>query len=258
MKLAKSIIIIGLLIPVYLLGQNKQGDCTLRKDSVKDRVQRDDLVHFPNPARSSLSMNILFKTFSGLDVVDGSEIACFTPDNILAGATALDPDDADMGWGLAVWGDEGMTDEVEGFISGEEIRLLFWDPVHKWELDVSVEFRQGDELVYHTNDFIVVDATLDVKDDEPVTRPFEFGLNSVYPNPFNSTTVINFTLAETQIIDLGIYDLAGRKIKSLLKGEFNTGKHLTILNGTDLQSGIYLIVLESAETKAVERVVLIK
>jgi hypothetical protein len=203
-------------------------------------------------------MNILFKSFTGLDVVDGSEIACFTPNNLLAGAAILDPEKFEMGWGLAVWGDEGWTEEIEGFTSGEEIRLLFWDPVHKWELDMSVEFRQGDRLRYQYNDLIVVDAILYVKDSEPPMQPYELKLESIYPNPFNSTAVINFTLAHNQIVDLGIFDLAGRKIKSLLNGEFTAGKHITILNGTDLQSGIYLVVLESENIRAVNRIVLIK
>ena len=259
MKLAKIIIILGLLIPVYLLGQTKHWEFCFKKDSCENTTQGSDLVHFPDPSRTSLSMNILFKTFSGLEVVDGSEIACFTPDDILAGAATLDPEDAEMGWGLAAWGDESYTvDVIEGFADSEDIRLLFWDPVHQWELNVSVEFRQGNELVYHTDDFIVVDATLDIKDDESLTQPLEFGLNSVYPNPFNSTTVINFALAHNQNIDLGVYDLAGRKIRSLLKGTLQAGKHVTILNGTDLQSGIYLIVLESEEKSVVNRVVLIK
>jgi len=259
MNFAKTIIIISLLFCVNSFGQTYYDNSVSKMNTAEDRIQQSDLVHFSDPYRTSQSMNILFKSFSGIEVVDGSEIACFTPDNLLAGATALDPDDHEMGWGLAVWGDEGLTmDVVEGFTNGEEIRLLFWDPVHEWELEMSVEFRQGNDLLYRTNAIIVVDATLDVKDSEQTIQPYEFTLESIYPNPFNSTAIITYSLAMKSVINLSIFDLAGRKIKTLFSGELNAGKHNAILNGSNLPNGIYLIVLESENYRVVNRAVLIK
>ncbi|NQU04742.1 MAG: T9SS type A sorting domain-containing protein [Calditrichaeota bacterium] len=259
MNLAKTIIIISLLFCVNSYGQTNYGNSVSVMNSAEDRIQQSDLVHFSDPFRTSQSMNILFKSFSGIDVVNGSEIACFTPDNVLAGATVLDPDDHEMGWGLAAWGDESMTPEViEGFTNGEEIHLLFWDPVREWELEMSVEYRQGENLLYYTNNFIVVDATLDVKDNESTMQPHEFNLERIYPNPFNSTAIITYSVPLKSAINLSVFDLAGRKLKTLISGELTAGKHVAILNGSNLPNGIYLIVLESDDYRVVKRAVMIK
>ena len=115
--------------------------------------------HWPDPTRTSTNMSIIVKNIYGMEVVEGSELACFTPDGHLGGRSILDPD-SQNGWGLAAWGDDPASDEIEGFLEGEEITLLYWDPVHHWELEMSVEFLEPGELVYHTNDIIVVEATL--------------------------------------------------------------------------------------------------
>ena len=65
-----------------------------------------------------------------------------------------------------------------------------------------------------------------------------------YPNPFNPTTRIDYSLQQSTDIDLAVYDVAGRLVKTLYNGTQSSGNHFEIWDGTDnsgktIASGIY-------------------
>jgi hypothetical protein len=75
-------------------------------------------------------------------------------------------------------------------------------------------------------------------------------INSIFPNPFNPTVVIEYSLSETVMIDLGIYNLKGQLVKILVSSNQNAGSYSTNWQGTDeagneMPSGLYLFVLKS-------------
>ena len=80
-------------------------------------------------------------------------------------------------------------------------------------------------------------------------RPTGFdGLTQIanYPNPFGDATTIRFTLAEPAEVNLAIYDLAGRKVRSLEAGQMTAGVHEIRWDGTNDQnrkvaSGVYFV-----------------
>jgi len=55
-----------------------------------------------------------------------------------------------------------------------------------------------------------------------------FGLQSVYPNPFNSTTTIRFSLAHISDVEISLYDVSGREFAKLVKGRKSAGVHQAI------------------------------
>ncbi|MFC2150689.1 aryl-sulfate sulfotransferase [Calditrichota bacterium] len=87
-------------------------------------------------------------------------------------------------------------------------------------------------------------------------RPVDFTLQGVYPNPFNSTTTINFTLPTNLNTSLEIFDITGKRVKTLYQGNLNAGFHRLSWGGdTELGSlvptGTYIYKLQTqAGTKA--------
>ena len=85
-----------------------------------------------------------------------------------------------------------------------------------------------------------------------------------YPNPFNPTTQIDFSIQDDSNIDLSIYNIKGQKIKTLTHDEFATGSHSIIWNGEDeigrpVSSGVYLYKLNvNGKTVAVKKCLLLK
>ena len=83
-------------------------------------------------------------------------------------------------------------------------------------------------------------------------------LHQNYPNPFNPITSITFELPEDSDVQLSIYNLTGRKVRTLIHEMKDAGKHTIQLNGNNLSSGIYFYVLDAQSNKLVKKLVLIK
>jgi ligand-binding sensor domain-containing protein len=85
-----------------------------------------------------------------------------------------------------------------------------------------------------------------------------------YPNPFNPTTSISFSIREPAAdIELSIFNLKGQLVKTLFKGDLNIGDHVvtwdgTNTNGKHMASGIYLYCLRKGNEAQTKRMVLIK
>lgn len=89
-----------------------------------------------------------------------------------------------------------------------------------------------------------------------------FTLHPNYPNPFNPQTVIRFELAKAGMIDLSIFDTAGRKIRTLASGAMSPGPHRVVWDGKDghsraVASGIYIYRLQSATAAPAARKMLL-
>jgi hypothetical protein len=64
-------------------------------------------------------------------------------------------------------------------------------------------------------------------------------LHENYPNPFNATTTISFSLPEDDYISLEIYNLLGQKVESLVEGKLTAGIHVVGWDAAGRPSGIY-------------------
>ena len=83
-------------------------------------------------------------------------------------------------------------------------------------------------------------------------------LHAAAPNPFNPRTTVRFDLARQARIDLGLFDLRGRRVTTLRAGHADAGSHALTLDGRDLASGVYLVRLSALGQVRSQRVVLTK
>jgi hypothetical protein len=88
-------------------------------------------------------------------------------------------------------------------------------------------------------------------------------LHQNYPNPFNPSTMVSFTLPERTRVNLSVYDLDGRLVKTLLDGSVPEGfKEVrwngTNQNGTGVASGIYLLRLKAGNKSLTRKMMLLK
>ena len=69
--------------------------------------------------------------------------------------------------------------------------------------------------------------------------PEKFNISQNYPNPFNPVTKIDFDLPFDSKVQISLYDITGRELKSLINEQRTAGYHTLQFNATDLSSGIY-------------------
>ncbi|WP_457652183.1 T9SS type A sorting domain-containing protein [Rhodocaloribacter sp.] len=91
-----------------------------------------------------------------------------------------------------------------------------------------------------------------------VTVPGRFFLSDVYPNPFNPQTRFTLAVPRTQAVNASVYDLAGRRVRTLFDGVMRAEESRTfVVDGAGLPSGVYVLrVLGETFTAARSMVVL--
>ena len=93
--------------------------------------------------------------------------------------------------------------------------------------------------------------------------PTTLGINSIYPNPFESHATLQFTSPGLASVTLEIFDLSGRRVHQQEVTAVSPGQQTLIWNGTGLRGepmpgGVYLVRLASGSEFATARVVLVR
>ncbi len=88
--------------------------------------------------------------------------------------------------------------------------------------------------------------------------PETYALASNYPNPFNPSTEIRFTLPEASAVSLIVYDVMGREVERLLDKTLGAGYHEARWDATGLPSGVYLYRIEAGAFAQTRRMTLLK
>ena len=76
-------------------------------------------------------------------------------------------------------------------------------------------------------------------------KPLQTELIGAFPNPFNPTTSIRFSLAQQLNVQLSVYDIVGRLVSSQQLGRLSSGIHSVPFNANGLSSGVYLYQLRT-------------
>jgi len=128
-----------------------------------------------------------------------------------------------------------------------------WDFVNVW--DINSDINNGYPFIRTHRDISNVSNK-----DKIISPIIEF---TAYPNPFNPTTTISFTLKKSGDVNLDIYNLKGQKVKSLVDDFKESGQHIAIWNGLDnngmpVGSGIYFYRIKTDNFFATKKFTLMK
>ncbi len=97
----------------------------------------------------------------------------------------------------------------------------------------------------------------------PSIRLESFSISNIYPNPFNSSTQIEFQIPYPSTVTIDVYDLMGRLVKNILNDQRNAGIEIATWDAHDEQgesvvSGVYLIRMRTNNFEQVRKVLYIK
>ena len=91
-----------------------------------------------------------------------------------------------------------------------------------------------------------------------VLAPNVFTLQQNFPNPFNPETIISYSIPNSGVVTLKVYDMLGREIQTLVN-EFQSSKTYSVnFDASDLSSGIYLYKLQAGDFLEAKKMILIK
>ncbi len=86
----------------------------------------------------------------------------------------------------------------------------------------------------------------------------DYRLYQNYPNPFNPETIIRYQIVKSGPVSIKVYDITGRKIKTIVNEEKNRGRYEVKFNASRLSSGIYFYKITSSSYNDVKKMILMK
>ncbi len=97
-----------------------------------------------------------------------------------------------------------------------------------------------------------------VGDKQISEQPRLFRLDQNFPNPFNPTTFIRFSVPNASVVTLKVFDIVGNEIATLVNERKSPGNYVVEFNGANLASGIYLYRLEATNFSNTKKLLLLK
>ena len=93
--------------------------------------------------------------------------------------------------------------------------------------------------------------------------PTEYAIHQNYPNPFNPVTTLRYDLPENALVNITIYDMLGREVKTLINQTQDAGYKSIIWDATNdygkpVSAGIYLYQIQAGEYMLTKKMVLLK
>ena len=187
---------------------------------------------------------------------EGDTIKVYDNDNILCGKSVVIKDGEFL---IHVSGDDPSTTGIdEGAVKGENLHF-FVNNIPATVLGVSANFDSviivGQKAVFENMSSkrikLMVTTTNILNHD--TLLPHEVSLPQNYPNPFNAKTVISYKVPSRCKIDLRIFNINGKLVRTLLRNRYvESGEHRILWDGCDnnakeVASGIYLIQLQTGK-----------
>ncbi|MBN2000281.1 aryl-sulfate sulfotransferase [candidate division KSB1 bacterium] len=150
-----------------------------------------------------------------------------------------------------------LTREGDKISAWESPNGTTWRRIGVQTITMDEEIYFGMPVTSHA-DGVICEAELDnvslitaaFVDNNFYSVPDNFELYPAFPNPFNPETVINFALPKSASVRLEVFDIHGRKVRTLFDGNKLRGRHEIIWNGSDdagtvVASGLYFIRMQS-------------
>jgi hypothetical protein len=150
----------------------------------------------------------------------------------------------------------GMYEDIPFSVigsTGDSLLFLFVDLAYSKEVDfnsvILAQLFEAPELqniqssiddLYIRNTFT---TSIDSESSSSVA-PTQYLLNA-YPNPFNPSTLIQYTLPEAGNITISVFNVLGQQVRTLAEGTRSSGAHTITFNATGLPAGMYVVRLES-------------
>lgn len=165
-------------------------------------------------------------------------------------------EDADVG---LFEGQEREEDMVYNLSNSDAVQYLV-DGVNVVAVEVHQSEPGSSDIRFH------LQVTIDGDGVEVITGvekandllPAEYALSNAYPNPFNPSTAINFSLPEQSNVKLEVFDALGRLVSTLANGQFDAGNYKYNWDASGFTSGIYYYRITANNFVSTNKMMLMK
>ncbi len=158
-----------------------------------------------------------------------------------------------------------ISEGYGGIVStSQNYSATFNDP-GQWFIQLKINSTTGHQAIEFTSTYVEDPGGCQPTDPcsfkfnpEINDKPTTIELLPAWPNPFNPTTKISFTLPVSDYVSVNVFDMSGRHVASLWNGNKSAGTHNFDFNAGTLASGVYLIRLETTNVVRTQTITLVK
>ncbi len=205
----------------------------------------NDVQHYNNELNTGSNMTIGIP-LSAWDIMpeSGDEVAVYNGDNMV-GASVFNSD----ALCITIWGNDKLSSVNEGLKQGTSFAVLLWHKATSTEEVMTVSYWESGSNIYYDDAISVIG-----KFDSTPLNNLDFNLLQNMPNPFNTTSMVQFSIPVNTNVNLEIYNYLGELIDVVISDYLEAGKHTYILNAGNYRIGTYLIRLRTnsfSQTKTI-------
>ena len=110
--------------------------------------------------------------------------------------------------------------------------------------------------ILEINEAIIAGWDLSSVNADIVNKKFQLGAS--YPNPFNPSTTIPYTLADNALVSIEVYDISGQFIESLVNEYKEIGSYNTVWDASKIASGVYIVKIIAGDFSDYQKIILLK
>ncbi|MCF7810784.1 T9SS type A sorting domain-containing protein, partial [bacterium] len=146
-----------------------------------------------------------------------------------------------------------MYNSDDSTFTGEDTTYAEW----------SIEATDGEANITSSQTFTLIIPPVGVIEEEPELPPTSLKLGPVYPNPFNDQTRIEYELPWDGLVEVVVYDLAGRVVKTLVNDNMTVGRYTARWDGYNeygkrSAAGLYLCRLKVGDSDRMVQIILLR
>ncbi len=155
----------------------------------------------------------------------------------------------------------GSIINVEFFVNwdklGEDATSPYsftWNEIPTGLYALTVRAMRDDSVASTASIDVEVTTTASVATRENDVFPFPL----IYPNPFSGSTRIEFSLSRSELVEMSVYDLLGRRVMTVFRGCRESGNHQTFLNAHGMAPGLYFYRLRIGDSIKTGKLMIIR
>ncbi len=196
-------------------------------------LSKEDQIQFTD---NNMTLGIPLRAWDELPV-RGDEIYIYSESGELVGGSVFTGNNT----AITLWGNDKLSLVKDG-LSSEEKFEIFIESTHGQKVQLHIaDWEQGSNR-YSENAISIAGKIYTLTDNQS-----EVVLMQNIPNPFISTTTIEFTLPEQMHVRLEIYNELGELITTPVNNELCSGEHSILFDGKGLPAGIYFYTIRAGD-----------
>ncbi len=132
------------------------------------------------------------------------------------------------------------------------------------DIRIAINCQSDDAFIFFVDDFSIhSDDGYIVSGDDPSIPALTTKLDSNYPNPFNPSTTIRYSLKEAGPVSIDIYNVKGQLVRTLVNEVQEAGNHTVVWNGIDknnkaVGSGVYFYKMNAGKYSSTKKMIMMK